>query len=176
MPTVERDALRKRLPLLSNGRRQVPCMGCGVCCTYVAIEIDPPTTLRRAPQLLWFLYHDQISIYADPNGEWYIQLETPCQHLTDDMTCGIYAVRPHTCRTYDARDCEINVEDEGMYIRTSGEFLAYLQKRRKRLYAQVSEGFVPPEATQDGQVLRKHKRLPPFDLRYRRMRTLGQIS
>lgn len=158
------------LPVL-NEEGLVSCVGCGLCCSYVAVEIDEPNSLKRATQILWFLYHERISVYRDTNAEWYIQFETVCQHLGDDRSCTIYEERPHVCREYDEHHCEVNTDEPGFYMRTPGQFLDYLKRRRKKMYERLHQnGYLPPEETLDGRSRRRSK-LPPFDQRLRRLRS-----
>jgi len=46
------------------------CLECGHCCTYVAVGINAPTRLRYATDLLWYLYHERVSVHLDLDGEW----------------------------------------------------------------------------------------------------------
>ena len=46
------------------------CTECGKCCTYVSVGINPPRTLRFASDVLWYLYHDGVSVYCDGDGDW----------------------------------------------------------------------------------------------------------
>ena len=47
----------RSLPILANGRQQVPCLTCALCCTYIAVQIDAPDTAKEASEVLWYLYH-----------------------------------------------------------------------------------------------------------------------
>lgn len=136
-------AVHKSLPILNEKRQQVGCLECGMCCTYIAMEINGPTTVKRASEILWHLYHERVSVYRDSDDEWFVQFESRCQNLQADNKCAVYAVRPHVCREYSEDSCEINSEDEGTSFYTAPEFLTYLSQRRKRVYAQLIDGFAP---------------------------------
>lgn len=136
-------AARKSLPVVQEERTQVPCLTCGLCCTYIAMEINGPTTVKRASEILWQLYHDRVSVYRDSDDEWFVQFETRCQHLQADNKCGIYNDRPHVCREYSEETCEVNADDAGESFYNATEFLDFLSKKKKRIYAQLSEGFLP---------------------------------
>ena len=41
-----------------------PCFECVQCCTYVAIEIDTPTTMKEYDYIVWYLYHQGVSIFV----------------------------------------------------------------------------------------------------------------
>ena len=78
-------------------RRKVPCGSCALCCTYVAVEIDPPDDVENASEIVWYLYHEHVSVhYGD--DEWMLQFDTRCRNLDDDRRCRIYAQRPISCR------------------------------------------------------------------------------
>ncbi len=125
----------------------VPCTECGRCCTYVGVGINAPTTARLATDVLWYLYHDSVSVYADDDGEWSVLFETRCRNLRDDLRCEIYAERPHICRSFDNRSCEVNAPSErSLTFREPAEFLAWLEAKRPRLHAKLARGFVPGAA------------------------------
>jgi len=136
-------AAHKSLPVVQAERKEVPCLTCGLCCTYIAMEVNGPTTVKRASELLWHLYHERVSLYRDSDDEWFVQFETRCQHLQPDNKCGIYEQRPHVCREYSEKSCEINSEDAGESFYNAAEFLDFLSKRRKRIYAQLNDGYAP---------------------------------
>jgi len=146
----EETAMAERvvLPVLSSsGGPLVPCTQCARCCTYVAVGINPPTRPRYATDILWYLYHDQVTVFRDEDNEWAVVFETRCRHLGADLLCGIYPRRPHICRAFDNTGCEVNLPQGGRSFQGPEEFLAYLQAERPRLYARLA-GFVPPAGDQ----------------------------
>jgi len=163
----------RSLPILADGRRQVPCEACGLCCTYVALEIDEPETVKEATQVLWYLYHDAISVYVE-DDDWLIQLESRCQHLGDDNRCQIYERRPEICRAYDEKTCEVNAADVGVTFHTARQFLDHLATTRPRLHRLLVRDYGPPEDTLDGRPASKRP-LPPFPRRYARLRDEGAV-
>jgi hypothetical protein len=110
----------------------------------VAIEVDSPSTVKRATQLLWYLYHDGVSLYENED-EWMVQFEANCRYLQPDYRCGIYATRPHICREFDEQDCEVNTGDDGHTFYTPAEFLQHLKQQRPRVHTLVQKGFAPPD-------------------------------
>ena len=132
----------KRLPILPSG--QVPCLSCGICCSYVAVEIDGPETLRGATDMLWYLYHQDVTVYRDGDGEWSVVFETRCRNLRSDLRCAIYEQRPEICRHFDNRICEVNDPEGGLSITTPEQLLDYLRERRPRLFEKIEARFVPP--------------------------------
>jgi Fe-S-cluster containining protein len=83
-------------------------------------------------------------VYVDGEGEWSVHFEARCRNLGADLRCGVYVDRPHICRTFDNRTCEVNdpVHDT-LTFREPAEFLAWLRERKPRLYAKIEKGFVP---------------------------------
>ena len=132
-----------RLPLLE--RPMVPCTQCARCCRYVAVGINAPGRPRYATDILWYLYHEGVSVHCDADGEWAVVFETRCRHLGEDMLCGIYEQRPHICRAFDDRTCEVN-SDGGRTFTEPAEFLDYLKAARPRVHAAVQRRFVPRPA------------------------------
>jgi Fe-S-cluster containining protein len=74
-----------------------PCSGCGACCTYVATQIDDPSTFKQYENIYWYLTHENIGVYIDWEGDWYLEVQTRCRNLTEARTCGIYVDRPLVC-------------------------------------------------------------------------------
>jgi Fe-S-cluster containining protein len=143
-----RKAHKVRLPLAgaspkAGTRKSFDCSACGLCCTYVAIEIDGPTTTKRATEILWYLYHEGVSIYVNDDS-WMVQFETTCRFLTADKRCGVYATRPHICREFSEQECEVNTGDDGHTFYTPATFMAYVKQTRPRVYAHVMKDYAPP--------------------------------
>jgi uncharacterized protein len=134
------------------------CEKCGLCCTYVAIEVDGPTSVKRATELLWYLYHQGVSLYVNDDS-WMVQFETTCRYLTADRRCGVYATRPHICREFSEKECEVNTGDDGQTFYDATSFVEYLKGARPRVYALVMKGFAPP--------LEEKRNLHPFERRLR---------
>ncbi len=135
---------RVPLPMLRPAPPLVECTECARCCTYVAVGINAPTTPRLATDVLWYLYHESVYVYLDDDGEWSVVFETRCRNLGEDRRCGVYVSRPHICRSFDNRSCEVNApSDAALTFREPGEFLAWLKKTRPRLHHKIEAGFVP---------------------------------
>jgi len=132
------------LPVRPAPSPLVECTECARCCTYVGVGINAPTTPRLASDVLWYLYHEGVSVYADDDGEWSVLFETRCRNLRADLRCDVYAARPHICRGFDNESCDVNApSDRALTFRAPQEFLAWLEKRRPRLHAKLQAGFVP---------------------------------
>jgi Fe-S-cluster containining protein len=162
---------KRHLPLLTT-REQVGCLTCGLCCTYLAVGIDGPTNAKSATEILWHLYHEGITIYRDGDNEWMVQFESRCRHLLDDNKCGIYEQRPHICRDYSEESCEVNADGVGTTFYSPAEFLAWLEKNKKRVYKSILDTYVPTDDKLGRTTgpLRNHE---PFEARFTRLRALG---
>jgi Fe-S-cluster containining protein len=138
----------KKLPVLTAPRELVPCLSCGSCCKYVAVGIDGPTSIRAASEILWQLYHENVSVFRDGDGEWLVQLDARCRNLGDDNKCAIYEHRPLICRQHSEKSCEVNAEgNDGTTFRTPEEFTRYLEAKHPRVFALLlKKGYLPPAA------------------------------
>ena len=122
-------------------RKQVGCLSCALCCSYIAVAIDGPVSVKAATEILWHLYHDYVSVYRDSDDEWMVQFETRCRHLQDDNKCAIYETRPHICRTYSELTCEVNSDDEGTNFYSPESFLAYRRACRSWTASSAADSF-----------------------------------
>jgi len=146
-----KKAPKVHLPLVAapEAKRTFGCAECGLCCTYLAIEIDGPTSVKRATELLWYLYHEHVSLYVNDEN-WMVQFESRCRFLTEDRRCGIYATRPHICREFSEQECEINTGDDGHTFYTVAAFMKYLKETRPRVHALVMKSYAPPDEPKRG--------------------------
>jgi Fe-S-cluster containining protein len=173
--TFMSPAAKRKLPIVPAARTPVGCLSCALCCSYIAVEIDGPVNAKAATEILWHLYHHQVSVYRDSDDDWVVQFETRCRHLLDDNKCGIYETRPHICREYSEESCEINAEDEGTTFYTPEQFLAYLEKRSKRIYNAVAKGYMPPpDKLRAAKVPANNGRGTSFEKRFRTLREAGK--
>lgn len=170
--SIKVGSVRRTLPVINAPRAKVPCLTCGLCCSYVAVEIDGPSTLQDATNILWYLYHRDVSVYVD-DGEWMIQFETRCQNLEDDNRCSIYATRPPICRTFDEQTCEVNADLIGLSLHSPAEFMAYLEMNHKRIHTLVRKRYWPAGASGPMLPPKKRARLGAFRPRYEALRVLG---
>jgi Fe-S-cluster containining protein len=154
--------------VLALDRPLVECTECGRCCTYVGVGINAPTSPRYATDVLWYLYHEGVYVYVDGEGEWSVHFEARCRNLGPDLLCGVYLDRPHICRTFDNRTCEVNdpVHDT-LTFRGPAEFLEWLRERKPRLYARIEKGFVP-------RALRPERKATPTTARAARRRAVAR--
>lgn len=124
----------------------VQCIECAKCCTYVAVGINAPTKPRYATDILWYLYHEKVKVYLDGDGEWCVMFESRCRNLGDDLLCGVYEDRPHICRAFDNKTCDVNsTEGEAITFLEPRQFLDWLERKRPRIYRQIQKRFIPPD-------------------------------
>jgi Fe-S-cluster containining protein len=124
------------LPLIQKDATH-PCFNCARCCTYVAVEIDGPTTPREYDYIVWYLSHPDVSVFVDWNGDWFVKFETRCRNLTAQGLCAIYETRPVLCRDFDWRDCEMHVPEgptDKWLFEDAESFLAWLEKQRPKAF------------------------------------------
>jgi len=158
----------RKLPVVQSARQQVPCLTCALCCSYVAIGIDDPSTLRGAGQILFYLYHRDVSVYVE-DGDFMVQFESRCGNLQADNRCGIYEHRQQLCREFEAESCEVNAEEVGTTFYTPDDFLAYLAKHHKRIHSLLRKRYLPPAAAA-GAADRRDSRFPASALRLAELR------
>lgn len=122
------------VPLMSDGRYALPegnpCAGCDHCCRYVAVDIPTPRTKRDFDNIRWYVLHKNVSVFADWEGNWMVQFDTPCEWLVEGQ-CTHYEFRPHICREYDPAECEryCTTPAEKVLIRTEQDLERYLAER-----------------------------------------------
>jgi Fe-S-cluster containining protein len=132
------------IPLPLAPAELIPCTRCAKCCTYVGVGINAPHSVRYATDVLWYLYHENVSVHRDAGGEWIVCFETRCRNLQDDLLCGVYHQRPVVCREFDNTACEVNAPGGGQTFTEPAQFLDWLRLRRPRLYRRLAPAFVPP--------------------------------
>jgi Fe-S-cluster containining protein len=146
-PTDRLEVTRPKVALRvleAEAPRLVPCTECARCCTYVGIGINSPHTPRYATDVLWYLYHENVYVHRDTEGEWSVHFETRCRNLGDDLLCRVYDDRPHICRGFDNTTCEVNSDAAGaLTFREPAEFLAWLQEKRPRVHKAILQRYVP---------------------------------
>ncbi len=110
----------------------------------MGVGINAPTTPRLATDVLWYLYHENVSVYRDEQGEWSVLFETRCRNLRDDLLCAVYDERPHICRGFDNTECDVNAPGaRALTFREPAEFLRWLEAKRPRVHAKLEGRFTP---------------------------------
>ena len=83
-----------------------PCHLCTArCCKYFALEIDTPNDAEDFDYIRWYLMHEHVVVWMD-EGDWYLEIRTPCKNLLADNKCAVYDTRPQICREYGWPDEE----------------------------------------------------------------------
>ncbi len=113
-----------------------------LCCQYITVEIDKPTTKRQHDDVRWYLLHEGITILIE-KGRWLIKFPTRCRELTENGQCSIYETRPKTCREYSTENCDYytayeNWDTDYIEINTPEEYEKYLESRKRKPSAKKS--------------------------------------
>lgn len=79
------------------------------CCKYFALPIDTPEDRGEFDTIRWYMMHGRgtVNVFVD-EGQWYLVVQSQCDHLLPDNRCGVYMTRPAICREYSTKDCEYN--------------------------------------------------------------------
>lgn len=89
------------------------CEECaGLCCRYIALPIENPTSKADYEDIRWYLAHEGISVFVE-DDEWYINIANRCNYLNKDNRCEIYEHRPRICRGYKEHNCDFHSGDYG---------------------------------------------------------------
>ncbi|MFI5319399.1 MAG: YkgJ family cysteine cluster protein [Myxococcota bacterium] len=168
----ERGAGAERLLPVIQKDSDHPCFECAKCCTYVAIEIENPSTNAEYDQIVWYLYHQGVEIFVDWESAWHVLFRTRCENLTSAGMCGVYDQRPAICKDFDWRECEQRFTpedgspDKHAWV-SAGEFIAWFEKQRPRAFARYREHLRKTHAGGEDQELLRVKR-PAAGRRQRR--------
>ncbi len=140
-----------------------PCSDCGKCCNYIAIEIDNPTSFKDYDNLYWYLTHRDLCVYIDWEGDWFIEFQTVCEHLTDTKTCGIYEERPRICSEFSWNECEVTTQESAFKVRFDSyeELTDWMKAKRPRAwenYVKMRGKLLGKRVTSRRRVIRKSKR------------------
>ena len=89
------------------------CRDCGSkCCRYFTVPLTRPEDADDFDAMKWYLLHEGVSVYIDDEGDWYVNVTSPCSALGQDGLCRIYSVRPDICRVHTNEICE---KDDSRY-------------------------------------------------------------
>jgi len=95
----------------------LPSLACerctALCCRYVAVEIDAPDEERDFENIRWYVSHENVQVYQDDRGDWYIQFLTPCRNLGPGNRCLIHPGHYLICKEYEDRKCEFSLGQGG---------------------------------------------------------------
>lgn len=107
-----------------------------LCCKYITLEIDKPTSKRNHDDIRWYILHEGITLLIE-KGRWLIKVPTPCSKLDKQGHCTIYEERPKTCREYSTENCDYYTEYETwetdyVEIETPEDYEKYLESRKRK--------------------------------------------
>ncbi|CAK0761902.1 conserved hypothetical protein [Gammaproteobacteria bacterium] len=136
------------LPVVSPEKNKILCGGCAKCCLHINHEIDPPENDEDCDYIIWFLLHENVSVWVDDENVWYIEFKTPCKALKNNL-CNIYEKRPQVCREYLQDKCLNSNLDDDLSFNNPEEFLDYMKKEKRYgydgFYKNNKKKFIPWE-------------------------------
>lgn len=96
----------------------IKCEECRAeCCKEISVEIDKPVTIEDWDIIRWMVAHENVAVYQNHEGEWFVEFKTNCSKLNKENQCSIYKVRPKECRDYPMKDCLMNAPEAAEKIR-----------------------------------------------------------
>lgn len=110
-----------------------PCDDCGgKCCSYIAIQIDKPSSKQDYDYIRWYLAHEKVNVFIDHDRNWFVEFRTPCGFQNDQKKCEIYSKRPNICRGHGngEGECEFFDTPYSAYFSELAEFEKYLDRKR----------------------------------------------
>jgi Fe-S-cluster containining protein len=143
-----------------------PCFECAKCCTYVAVQIDAPTTNAEYDQIVWYLYHQNVEVFVDWDDAWHVLFRTRCENLDAAGMCRAYARRPAICKDFDWRACEQRYTPEDgppdkLAWRGADAFLAWFAARRPKAFGRYQAHLRAKHAVaEQGELLRVRRAEP----------------
>jgi Fe-S-cluster containining protein len=125
-----KDPIPQHPERMAPGQVLATCQRCrATCCTYMATEIDAPTTLADFENIRWHCAHKAVWVFKQ-GSSWYIAFDAVCEKLQADYTCGIYDKRPQVCRDHKFGECDYFLRGEfDVELRSLEAVDAYLRKR-----------------------------------------------
>jgi hypothetical protein len=163
-PRVRPEEGRGDAPAGVEKQSDHPCFQCVQCCSYVAIEIDAPTSMKEYDYIVWYLVHRDVSVFVDWEGSWFIKFESRCEHLTARGSCDRYSSRPHLQGFRLARVREPPERGAGRkwLFETSDQFLRWFEKRRPKAFQRFQRYMREKHGSADEEELGRLKitRLP----------------
>jgi Fe-S-cluster containining protein len=107
------------------------CEECsGLCCRYLALQIDTPKDWDDYDDIRWYLSHKGVSVFVE-KGDWYLQMNSRCRYLDKEYRCRNYELRPKICRTYHTKDCEKTSDEYGyeLHFLNDKQMADYMKER-----------------------------------------------
>lgn len=133
-----------------------------ICCKYITLEIDKPTTKRNHDDIRWYLLHEGITLLIE-KGRWLIKVPTVCAALDEKGRCTIYETRPQTCREYSTENCDYhteyeNWETEYIEVETPEEYDQYLENKKRKKKAKTAKTSKSGQSKKSARVKKKTKK------------------
>ena len=110
--------------------KDLSCTFCTKCCIHVNQEIYSPENDDDCDYIIWFLLHENVVVWIDEDGYWFVEFKTPCKPLKNNK-CTIYNKRPSVCRNYSEGNClDKYGYDKKVHFNTPEQFLRYMKKKK----------------------------------------------
>lgn len=114
-------------------KKKLTCDKCGgKCCTYVAVELDTPTSTADFEDIIYYMHHRDVKICVvrdDPRSRtWYLQFDARCRYLGPDGRCLIYEHRPKVCREHSLEGCEYHEAESFRDIETVHQLFDFMRE------------------------------------------------
>ena len=91
------------------------CDNCTLCCEHVALQIDEPEDKEDFQNIMWYIMHENVTVFIDHDGDWHVEFKARCKALDDKGLCQVYSDRPKICAEYTQDNCEKNGSGENCY-------------------------------------------------------------
>ncbi len=100
------------------------CDACsGLCCKYVALEIDCPEDEEDFEDIKWYVLHEKVAVYVEDDGTWNLEFITPCKYVNEDGKCSVHEEftnnpeikRPNICKEFNVDVCPFHNEYNEKY-------------------------------------------------------------
>ena len=76
----------------------MPCASCkDHCCERFFIILED---VRDKDWIRWLSYHRGVRVDRIDSRNIQVWFDSPCEHLREDRSCGIYSKRPDVCRKF----------------------------------------------------------------------------
>ncbi len=118
----------------SDAKNKKLCGSCCACCKYVNVPLETPKTEEDFDHILWYILHENVTVWIDTTNKWWVEFNTPCNALKKGR-CDRYQRRPLLCREYSQKTCEKNSPSEVAHLfDTQESLLSYLRKNKKPFF------------------------------------------
>ena len=120
--------MKKEKDVLNPANGDMPC-------NYVSIDMDYPRSKSGIEAYFWYLYHKNVEVIIDHEGEWFIIVKGKCSKLSGKR-CLINNYQPENCMQHGEKPRSLN-EVAKYRFPTEQDLLAYLKDHRPALFKKL---------------------------------------